>query len=101
DGAVEASASAVAPHQTMTVAIGFEAGTFTAFDPSPLASPWGWLQGIAALGVGAAAVFAGVTRARHLRDEPGRPVIIAEYTPPRAVDALESAVLLGLTTKAI
>jgi uncharacterized membrane protein YgcG len=101
DGAVEASASPVAPYQTMTVAIGFEAGTFTAFDPSPLASPWGWLQGIAALGVGAAAVFAGVTRARHLRDEPGRPVIIAEYTPPRAVDALESAVLLGLVTKAI
>jgi hypothetical protein len=101
DGAVEASASPVAPYQTMTVAIGFEAGTFTAFDPSPLASPWGWLQGIAALGVGAAAVFAGVTRARHLRDEPGRPVIIAEYSPPRAVDALESAVLLGLMTKAI
>ena len=101
DGAVEASASPVAPYQTMTVAIGFEAGTFTPFDPSPLASPWGWLQGIAALGVGAAAVFAGVTRARHLRDAPGRPVIIAEYTPPRAVDALESAVLLGLVTKAI
>jgi uncharacterized membrane protein YgcG len=44
--------------------------------------------------------FAAVARRRHLRDEPGRPVIIAEYTPPRGIDALESAVLLGLTTTA-
>ena len=43
----------------------------------------------------AAIVFAAVTRARHLRDEPGRPTIIAEYTPPPEIDALESAVLLG------
>ena len=42
-----------------------------------------------------------ITRARTLRDEPGRPTIIAEYTPPRGIDALESAVLLGRTTKAI
>jgi hypothetical protein len=59
------------------------------------------LQGIAALGVVAAIVLAGVMRARHLRDDPGRPTIIAEYTPPPGVDALESAVLLGKTTKAI
>jgi uncharacterized membrane protein YgcG len=101
DGAVEASAGPLGSHQTMTIAIGFEADTFTKFDSSYFASPWGWLQGIAGLGVVGALVFAGVTRSRHLRDGPGRPVIIAEYTPPQAVDALESAVMLGLTTKAI
>ena len=102
DGAVAASVQGVQPYQTMTIAIGFEPETFTEFDTSYLASPWGWLQsGVALVGLGAAVVWAGVTRARRLRDEPGRPVIIAEYTPPRGIDALESAVLLGRTTKAI
>lgn len=98
---VAASASPVLAYQTVTIAVAFEEGTFVPFDSSYLASPWGWLQGIAGLGLLAAIVFAAITRARHLRDEPGRPTIIAEYTPPREVDALESAVLLGKTTKAI
>ncbi len=102
DGAVVASVENVPPFQTLTIAIGFEADTFLQFDPGYLASPWGWLQsGAAVLGLGTALVLAAVTRRRHLRDEPGRPVIIAEYTPPRGIDALESAVLLGRTTKAI
>ncbi|MFK4837176.1 DUF2207 domain-containing protein, partial [Microbacterium sp. ZW T2_14] len=102
DGAVTASVSDLQPYQTMTIAIGFEPDTFTEFDTSYLGSPWGWLQAIVALlGLGTAVVLAAVARARHLRDERGRPVIIAEYTPPRGIDALESAVLLGHTTKAI
>jgi len=101
DAALAASASPVPAYQTVTIAIGFEKGTFTPFDSSYLASPWGWVQGVAGLGVLGAIVFAVVTRVRHLRDEPGRPTIIAEYTPPREVDALESAVLLGKTPKAI
>ncbi len=102
DGAVEASVTDVQPYQTMTIAIGFQPDTFAEFDPDYLASPWGWLQaGVALLGLGGAVLLAGITRSRHLRDEPGRPVIIAEYTPPREIDALESAVLLDRTTKAI
>jgi uncharacterized membrane protein YgcG len=102
DDGVEASAGPLQPYQTLTIAIGFEPDTFTEFDSGYLASPWGWLQAAAALlGLGGAVTLAGMSRRRHLRDEPGRPVIIAEYTPPRAVDALESAVLLGLSTKAI
>jgi uncharacterized membrane protein YgcG len=99
---VEASATDVGPYQTVTFAIAFTAGTFTPFDTSYLASPWGWLQGIVALlGLGGSFVAAIVARRRLLRDAPGRPVIIAEYTPPPGLDALQSAVLLGRTTKAV
>ncbi len=101
DSEVEATAGPVLPYQTMTLAIGFDPETFEEFDSSYLASPWGWLQALSALGMAGAFVWALVVRRRHLRDEPGRPVIIAEYTPPRMVDALEGAVMLGYTTKAI
>ncbi|MEZ3161175.1 DUF2207 domain-containing protein [Microbacterium sp. BWT-B31] len=103
DGAkrVQAMAGPLEPFQTMTVAIAFVPGTFATFDASYFASPWGWAQAIAALLALGAIVVAAVSRRRHLRDAPGRPTIIAEYTPPRQIDALESAVLLGLTPKAI
>ncbi|TDN91769.1 DUF2207 domain-containing protein [Microbacterium sp. BK668] len=91
----------VQPYETMTIAVGFTPGTFTPFDTRYLSSPWGWLQALAALGVLAGVVWAAVTRRHRLRDEPGRPTIIAEYTPPPRIDALESAVLLGRTSKAI
>jgi hypothetical protein len=100
-GSVAASAGPVLPYQTMTIAIGFEPGTFVPFDSSYFVSAWGWLQALASVALVGAFVFAGVTRARRLADAPGRPTIIAEYTPPRVIDALESAVLLGRTTKAI
>ncbi|MGC5221510.1 DUF2207 domain-containing protein [Micromonospora sp. DT81.3] len=98
---LSASAAELGPFETMTVAIGFESGTFTPFDSSYFASPWGWLQALAALLVAGAIALAAVARRRHLRDDPGRPTIITEFTPPPEIDALESAVLLGKTTKAI
>ncbi|SIT67120.1 DUF2207 domain-containing protein [Microbacterium sp. RU33B] len=98
---VEAEASDLLPNQTMTIAVAFEAGTFTPFDASYLASGWGWAQGIAGLGLVGAVTAAGVVASRRLRDEPGRPTIIAEYTPPPGIDALESAVLLAKPAKAI
>lgn len=101
DAGAEASIPSLAPFQVMTVAVAFERGTFTPFDGSYLASPWGWAQGVAGLGALGALVWAFVVRVRRLRDDPGRPTIIAEYTPPPGIDALESAVLLGRSTKAI
>jgi hypothetical protein len=83
------------------MAVGFASGTFTLFDSSFLGSPWSWAQGIAGVGMLATLVFAIVVRVRRLRDDPGRPTIIAEYTPPPGVDALQGAVLLGQATKAI
>ena len=100
DGTVTASAEDLAPYETVTIAVGFVPGTFAPFDDRYLASGGAWVQlaGVLVLAVGVGwAVF---VRRRVLRDDPGRPVIIAEYTPP-PLDALESAVFLGKTDKAI
>ncbi len=100
-GVATATATDLQAYQGLTIAIGFDGGTFAPFDGSYFASPWGWLQGVVGVAAIAALGAAIVTRVRRLRDEHGRPTIIAEYTPPPGVDALESAMLLGLTTKAI
>ncbi|MCB1299041.1 MAG: DUF2207 domain-containing protein, partial [Microthrixaceae bacterium] len=98
---IDAQATGLGPHQTMTIAVGFAAGTFTPFDASVLASPWGWMLGLGVvLALGSVALTVWMRRAR-LRDAPGRPTIIAEYEPPREVDALEAAVLLGTPTRGI
>lgn len=99
--AFETGAVALGPHEGVTVAIGFEAGTFAGFDSSYLASPWAWAQAAAGVGAVGAAVWAGSVRRRRLRDDPGRPTIIAEYEPPAGVDALTAAVMLGRGTTAI
>jgi len=103
DGSVTvgADATGVGPYETMTIAIGFDPDTFVLFDSSFFASGWGWAQGGALVALLASLGGAIWARRRWLRDDPGRPTVIAEYTPPPGIDALESAVLLGKTTKAI
>ena len=98
---ITALATGLQPYQTLTMAVGFAPDTFTLFDTGYFASPFGWVQALAGLGAVGAGVVAVRARRRQLADEPGRPTIIAEYEPPRAIDALESAVLLGHATKAI
>ncbi|WP_168203830.1 DUF2207 domain-containing protein [Humibacter ginsenosidimutans] len=100
DGTVEASVTGVAANETVTIAVGFAKSTFVPFDASPFGSGWAIAALIAAL-VGIVAVVLAILARLRLRDAPGRPTIIAEYTPPPGVDALESALLLGRTQKAI
>ena len=98
---VAAEAEGLGPKQTMTIAVAFAAGTFTPFDSSPFASPAALLQGGATIVGVLALVWAVVVRRRRLRDEPGRPTVIAEFAPPPGLDALTSAVLWGAPTKGI
>ena len=98
---IGASSGPLGPRETMTIAVGFVDGTFTPFDTSYFATPLAWLHMLAALGLLGAFVAAIVVRATRLRDEPGRRVIIAEYEPPKGIDALQGAVLLGLANRAI
>ncbi len=98
---ITARATGVGAGETLTLAVGFADHTFTPFDASFTASGAGWVQAVAGLGllgVGAAAIGA---RRRWMRDDAGRPTIIAEYAPPPSIDALESAVLLHKPAKAI
>lgn len=98
---IRASASDVPPFQTMTIAVGFQPGTFTPFNTAWLSTPFGWFQALFGVLAVAALIWAIIVRRRHLRHAPGRPTIIAEYEPPAHIDALEGAVLLGKSTKAI
>ncbi|MWB98073.1 DUF2207 domain-containing protein [Agromyces sp. MMS17-SY077] len=99
--AVTAAAAELGPYETMTIAVGFAPDTFVLFDTSYLGSGWGWAQALSFLALIGALGWAIIVRIRRLGDEPGRPTIIAEYEPPRQVDALEAAVLLGRQPKGI
>lgn len=101
DAVAAASASGVAPFQTVTAVIGFARDTFVLYDTGYFASPWGWWQAGSFVVLLGGLALAIAVRMRALRDAPGRPTIIAEYEPPAGVDALTGAVLLGKTSKAI
>jgi uncharacterized membrane protein YgcG len=90
----------LAAHENVSVAVGFAPGTFVPRDDSYFGAWQGWAQlgclVLALVGVGLA-IFRRVTR---LRDAPGRPTIVAEYTPPKEADIFTSAVLLNRTKRA-
>ncbi|HRP99660.1 MAG TPA: DUF2207 domain-containing protein [Terrimesophilobacter sp.] len=88
------------PRQNLSFAIAFDAGTFTPRDSSFTASPWPTLTLIFATLALVALVLAIIQRRRALRDEPGRPVIVAEYLPPKDGTLVLSSVISGTTSKA-
>lgn len=93
--------SDLAPHETLTFAVGFADDTFEPLDTSYLGSVWAWIQLVALAGmIGVVGWAIGVRRTK-LRDAAGRPTVIAEYAPPPGIDALESAVFLSKPNKAI
>jgi len=98
---VTVQADGLLPFQTATVALGFEPGTFRLFDRAYLASPAAWVQLIALLGLLTVVVRAIVLRATRYRDAPGRPVIVAEYLPPKDVTLLEASVIVRRPRRAV
>lgn len=98
---ITVQADGLLPFQTATVALGFEPGTFSLFDRAYLASPAAWVQLIALLGLLAVVVRAIVLRATRYRDAPGRPVIVAEYLPPKGVTLLEASVIVRRPRRAV
>ncbi|MCW4386199.1 DUF2207 domain-containing protein [Salinibacterium sp. SYSU T00001] len=95
------TATDLEPGQTLSFAIGFEPGTFVPRESGYFASPWPTLSLLGALAALAALAWAATVRRRHLRDEPGRPTIIAEYAPPKDANLLTSALLAGVSAKTV
>ncbi len=95
------TAGALAPAEGLTLAVGFEPGTFVPRDQSFTANPFPGI-GLAAALVGLVgavlAIFARVTR---WRNAPGRPTIIAEYLPPTGVNLLQAGNVTRTSAKAM
>jgi uncharacterized membrane protein YgcG len=102
DGVVyEVTATGLSPYQNVSVAIGFETGTFVPRDNSATATPVFFVQIAGAIG----AVLVGIVtlgrRATLFADAPGRPTIVAEYLPPKNASVLESAFVIKRKKKAV
>ena len=85
---IEVTAGALGPAEGLTLAVGFEPGTFVPRDQSFTANPFPGI-GLAAALLGLLGLaIAVVARATRWRNAPGRPTIIAEYLPPKGVNLL-------------
>ncbi|NLB47581.1 MAG: DUF2207 domain-containing protein [Microbacteriaceae bacterium] len=101
DGLVFASDGPLGPHQTLSFSIGFAPGTFAVRDSGFFAAPAPLISAIAAVVALGTAVAAAVVRRRHLRDAPGRGIIVPEYEPLSGVNVLTAANIYGSVTRAI
>ena len=98
---VIAEAASLGPYENLTVAIGFEQGTFAPRDDSFAASPAAIAGAVAAGLTGLALLAAIALRATRWRNHPGRGTIIAQYEPPEGVSAMVAADLVGHPEKGV
>ncbi len=106
-GTFTASATDLAPGETVTVAIGFAPGTFLTPEPTPPPEPQEvplWMHllsggvGLASLGALGAAI---ASRVRAGTGAKSRGAIIAQYSEPEGIDIVQSAHLVGRPASAI
>lgn len=96
-----ASAAGLGAFENLSVAVGFDAGTFVPRDSSLSASTPGML-GLGAGIVSVAGLLAAIiVRRIRWRNASGRGLVIAEYEPPPGVDPLLAAELLGAEAKGV
>jgi uncharacterized membrane protein YgcG len=89
--------------ENVTVAIGFELGTFAA--PTPPPPPpypwWEWILPVLGLLAGFGGLVFVLVMKRFLRRNPDRSPVIVEYTPPVDESPTLSAGVLGVPAKAL
>jgi len=89
--------------ENVTVAIGFELGTFVA--PSPPPPPpypwWEWILPVLGLLAGVGGLVFVLVMKRFLRRNPDHSPVIVEYTPPVDESPTLSAGVLGVPAKAL
>lgn len=101
DVVYEAMASGLLADQTLTISVAFENGTFVPRSTSPWDSFFFYVQlvlGLIAVAFGIRAIARRRTLFAHGR---GRPTIVAEYLPPKGVNVIVSAIVLGKTKRAV
>lgn len=98
---ITANANNIGPFENLTIAVGFEPGTFEPFDTSLTGSFAGIASLAAAAGAVVTAIAAIVLRRTAWRSHPGRGIIVPEYSPPKGVPLLESADALGTSKSSI
>ncbi|TFC92749.1 MULTISPECIES: DUF2207 domain-containing protein [Cryobacterium] len=98
---IEITAGALGPAEGLTLAVGFEPGTFVPRDQSFTANPLPGIGLAAALFGLIVAGLAIVARATRWRNAPGRPTIIAEYLPPKGVNLLVAGNVTRTSGKAM
>jgi uncharacterized membrane protein YgcG len=96
-----ATAEGLTGYQNLTIAIGFEKGTFVARDNSAWASPYFLVEIFAAALAILVAIYMLVKRATTFADAPGRPTIIAEYLEPKGVSPLMAGIATGRKKRAV
>ncbi|BDZ47676.1 DUF2207 domain-containing protein [Naasia aerilata] len=90
------------PGENVTIAVGFEAGTFVPRDDSLFASPGLALLFMMSVVVLLGAIVAAILfRVLRLRDAPGYPVVVPQYLPLQKPDLLVSSVLVGKRGRAV
>ncbi|GAB3617899.1 DUF2207 domain-containing protein [Okibacterium endophyticum] len=85
----------LAAHETFTMAIAFEPGTFT--EPE-IPSTWPiftWVPLVVVAGLVATLVTGMVLRHRHTRDARGRGIVVAQYAAPKDLDLFVAGDLIG------
>src|SRR5690606_27557715 len=87
------------PNENLTIAVGFEPGTFVPRATGFLDAPWPTIAVVGALGALLSFVLAFVVRLRVLRDHPGRGIIVPEYGPPKGISLMTSAHIIGRAAK--
>jgi uncharacterized membrane protein YgcG len=96
DGEFTASVQGLFAYQNMTVAIGFEQGTFAG---APFWSYVPILPLIAIVLVLFGLIFAVIVRFVLWRDAPGRGIVIAQYEPPAGLSLMLAANIIGKPKK--
>lgn len=95
-----AQASGIGPYENLTIAAGFEPGTFVPRDDAFASSPAAITSAVCALIAFALFVLALVLRLTRWRSAP-RGTIIAQYEPPEGVSALTAADLVGQPSRGV
>lgn len=101
DDVIEVTASELGAYENVTVAIGFEPGTFVPRDNSATGSPVFYIEIVATAVAVLIAIQSLVRRGTTFASGRGRPTIVAEYLPPKNASVLEAALVTGRRKKAV